>query len=96
MSVLERSPESTAITGLLDEVRTYLPPDRVGLIGDAYAFADESHAGQMRRTGDPYISHPLEVTKLVAGLELDQASLIAALLHDVQEDLGNRTLAPTA
>ena len=88
MSVLERSPESTAITGLLDEVRTYLPPDRVGLIGDAYAFADESHAGQMRRTGDPYISHPLEVTKLVAGLELDQASLIAALLHDVQEDCG--------
>jgi len=88
VSVLERSPESTAITGLLDEVRTYLPEDRVGLIGDAYAFAEESHAGQMRRTGDPYISHPLEVTKLVAGLELDQASLIAALLHDVQEDCG--------
>ena len=88
MSVLERSPESTAITDLLAEVRAYLPRDRVGLIADAYAFAEESHAGQMRRTGDPYISHPLEVTKLVAGLELDQPSLIAALLHDVQEDCG--------
>ena len=86
MSVLEHSPESPAITDLLDRVRTYLPQDRVGLIADAYAFADESHQGQMRRTGDPYISHPLEVTKLVAGLELDQPSLIAALLHDVQED----------
>ena len=86
MSVLEHSPESPAITDLLGRVRTYLPQDRVGLIADAYAFADESHQGQMRRTGDPYISHPLEVTKLVAGLELDQPSLIAALLHDVQED----------
>ena len=86
MSVLEHSPESPAVTDLLDRVRTYLPQDRVGLIADAYAFADESHQGQMRRTGDPYISHPLEVTKLVADLELDQPSLIAALLHDVQED----------
>ncbi len=88
MSVLERSPESPAVTDLLDRVRTYLPEDRVGLVADAYAFAEESHDGQMRRTGDPYISHPLEVTKLVADLELDQPSLVAALLHDVQEDCG--------
>ncbi len=86
MSVLERSPESTAIADLLESVGSYLPDERVELIADAYAFAEESHQGQMRRTGDPYISHPLEVSKLVAGLELDQPSLIAALLHDVQED----------
>ena len=86
MSVLERSPESPAVADLLERVRAYLPEDRLRLIGDAYEFAEASHDGQMRRTGDPYISHPLEVTKLVAGLELDQPSLIAALLHDVQED----------
>ncbi len=86
MSVLESSPETTAPTDLLDTVGSYLPPERVELIADAYAFAEQSHQGQMRRTGDPYITHPLEVTKLVAGLELDQPSLIAALLHDVQED----------
>ena len=88
MSVLERSPESPAVADLLERVRAYLPEDRLRLIGDAYEFAEASHDGQMRRTGDPYISHPLEVTKLVAGLELDQPSLIAALLHDVQEDCG--------
>ncbi len=88
MSVLERSPESPAVADLLERVRAYLPEDRLRLIGDAYEFAEASHEGQMRRTGDPYISHPLEVTKLVAGLELDQPSLIAALLHDVQEDCG--------
>lgn len=86
MSVLERSPESPAVADLLERVRNYLPEDRIELIADAYEFAKSSHDGQMRRTGDPYISHPLEVTKLVAGLELDQPSLIAALLHDVQED----------
>ena len=88
MSVLESSPETTAVTDLLDTVGSYLPSERVERIAEAYAFAEKSHQGQMRRTGDPYITHPLEVTKLVAGLELDQPSLIAALLHDVQEDCG--------
>jgi len=88
VSVLERSTEAADIGALLDQVRGYLPADRVGLIADAYEFAEASHQGQMRRTGDPYITHPIEVTKLVAGLELDQSSLIAALLHDVQEDCG--------
>lgn len=88
MSVLDRSPEATAIADLLDRVGTYLPADRIELIGAAYKFAEASHQGQMRRTGEPYISHPIEVTSLVAGLELDQPSLIAALLHDVQEDCG--------
>ena len=76
------------MTALLDRVGSYLPRERVDLIADAYAFAEVSHEGQLRRTGDPYITHPLEVTELVAGLELDQASIIAALLHDVQEDCG--------
>ena len=88
MSVLDRSPEATGIADLLESVGSYLPSERIELVADAYAFAEESHEGQMRRTGDPYITHPLEVTKLVAGLELDQPSLIAALLHDVQEDCG--------
>ncbi len=88
MSVLERSPEASSVTELLDRVRSYLPGDRIGLVADAYAFAEASHDGQVRRSGEPFISHPIEVTKLVAGLELDQASLVAAMLHDVQEDCG--------
>ncbi len=86
MSVLESAPESTAVTELLDRVGRYLPSERLALVVAAYAFAEASHQGQMRRTGDPYITHPLEVAKLAAGLELDQPSLVAALLHDVQED----------
>ena len=86
MSVQERAAESTAVTDLLDRVGGYLPSARVPLVAEAYAFAEASHQGQMRRTGDPYITHPLEVAKLAAALELDQPSLIAALLHDVQED----------
>ncbi len=88
MRALERPQAPPAVTALLDRVGSYLPRERVELIADAYAFAEASHKGQLRRTGDPYITHPVEVTELVAGLELDQASVIAALLHDVQEDCG--------
>ena len=73
---------------MLDRARSYLPADRIELISDAYRFAAESHEGQLRRTGEPYITHPVEVTELVTDLELDQAALAAALLHDVQEDCG--------
>jgi GTP pyrophosphokinase len=63
-----------------------LPPERVEPLREVYAFAALCHDGQMRKTGDPYITHPLEVTNLVAELELDASALAAALLHDVQED----------
>jgi guanosine-3',5'-bis(diphosphate) 3'-pyrophosphohydrolase len=76
------------IETLIARAGTYLPADRLDLVREAYEFAAEKHEGQLRRTGDPYITHPLEVTYLVAELELDQNALAAALLHDVQEDCG--------
>ena len=84
----EPVPAEISIDTLLARAAEYLPEDRLDLVRDAFAFAAECHAGQTRRTGDPYITHPIAVTELVAGLELDQHALAAALLHDVQEDCG--------
>ncbi len=76
------------IDDVLKRASAYLPAERLKIVSDAYEFARECHEGQVRRTGDPYITHPLEVTFLAAGLELDQNALAASLLHDVQEDCG--------
>ena len=57
-------------------------------ISDAYLYAEEAHRKQERKSGEPYIIHPVEVTKILAELGVDQATLIAALLHDVVEDTG--------
>ena len=66
----------------------YLPEDRVQATRDAYDFAEECHRGQLRKSGDPYIIHPVAVASLVAGLRMDQHTVQAALLHDVMEDCG--------
>lgn len=66
----------------------YLPAERLPAIRDAFEFAARAHDGQMRQTGEPYITHPVEVAMTVAKLELDQNAIIAALLHDTQEDCG--------
>ena len=57
-------------------------------IRDAYLFAEHAHRKQKRKSGDPYIIHPVEVAKILAELDVDQKTLIAALLHDVVEDTG--------
>ena len=76
------------IESVLRRAGEYIPAERLGLVREAYEFAAECHDGQVRRTGDPYISHPLEVTYMAAQLELDANALAASLLHDVQEDCG--------
>jgi len=73
---------------LFARVAEYLPPDKVALIREAYAFAEEAHRGQMRLSGEPYIQHPLHAAYTVANLQLDASSVAAALLHDVLEDCG--------
>jgi GTP pyrophosphokinase len=73
---------------LIERARAYLPPEKVTLIEEAFAFAERAHHGQKRLTGDPYIVHPLDAAMTVAGLELDAPVIAAALLHDVQEDCG--------
>jgi len=76
------------IEPLVEKVKEYLPEDRLPFVEDAYHFALEAHASQRRRSGEPYISHPVETAVIVADLYLDEISLAAALLHDVTEDCG--------
>ena len=73
---------------LIDRVSDYLPEDATDLIGRAYVYADECHRGQTRKSGGPYIAHPLETALFLADLRLDSHTIIAALLHDVVEDCG--------
>ncbi|MDO8531425.1 MAG: bifunctional (p)ppGpp synthetase/guanosine-3',5'-bis(diphosphate) 3'-pyrophosphohydrolase [Dehalococcoidia bacterium] len=73
---------------LLTKVREYLPPEKVQVIEEAYAYAARCHEGQMRESGEPYIVHPLSTAILLAELQLDASTITAALLHDVIEDCG--------
>lgn len=71
---------------LLVRVGEYLPEKGVALVRDALSFAMECHAGQVRRSGDPVITHPLHAAATVASLQMDAGAVAGALLHDVQED----------
>ena len=71
---------------LLDKVSRYLPDDAVAQIEQAYLYADECHDGQVRKSGEPYIIHPLQAAAFLADLNLDCHTICAALLHDVIED----------
>lgn len=79
------SPEDL-YTGLIDRVRRYHPSDDISLIENAYVVARKAHEGQLRKSGEPYIIHPLYVAIILADLELDQETIAAGLLHDVVED----------
>jgi len=76
------------IRPLLDKVKEYLPEDKLSLVEHAYLFALKAHGNQLRQSGDPFITHPVETAIIVADLHLDETSLAAALLHDVPEDCG--------
>ena len=72
--------------GLVDRVRKYHPSDDISLIEKAYEVARRAHEGQLRKSGEPYIIHPLYVAIILAGLEMDKETIIAGILHDVVED----------
>ncbi|MEK6551663.1 MAG: bifunctional (p)ppGpp synthetase/guanosine-3',5'-bis(diphosphate) 3'-pyrophosphohydrolase [Pseudomonadota bacterium] len=74
------------IADLCVQLESYLEPRDVAEVYRAYLFGAEAHEGQHRRSGEPYIFHPVEVAHLLAGMRLDARSLVAALLHDVIED----------
>ena len=74
------------VEALLDKAREYIPEERLGLISEAYRFAEMSHDGQVRLSGEPFIEHPLQTALFLADLRLDANALAAALLHDVVED----------
>jgi|TARA_B100000768_G_scaffold43363_1_gene42164 GTP pyrophosphokinase len=76
------------LQGLTDKLSSYLDPKEVDRIKRAYLFSEKCHVGQMRQSGDPYITHPLAVANILADMRMDPESLMAGLLHDVIEDTG--------
>jgi len=71
---------------LVETIRKYRPATDISVIEKAYRVADEAHKGQLRKSGEPYIIHPLCVAIILAELELDKETLVAGILHDVIED----------
>ena len=71
---------------ILEKVSSYISEKEIAALRKAYVFAGQAHKGQVRRSGEPYLSHPLEVTDFLADMRLDRTTLVAALLHDVPED----------
>jgi GTP diphosphokinase / guanosine-3',5'-bis(diphosphate) 3'-diphosphatase len=74
------------IESLCETLATYLPAAQIDAVRGAHAYAARAHEGQFRRTGHPYITHPLAVASILAGMRMDHETLMAALLHDVIED----------
>jgi guanosine-3',5'-bis(diphosphate) 3'-pyrophosphohydrolase len=85
-SLLPYGRRSIGINQLVSKLETYLPPDQVERVQEAYDLAFKAHDGQRRRSGEPYITHPVAVADLLADLRLDAETMIAAILHDVMED----------
>src|ERR1700721_835950 len=71
---------------LMDKLRRNRPGDDLELLRRAYDFAAEQHKTQTRLSGEPFLSHPVEVAPILADMKLDVTSICAALLHDVVED----------
>ncbi|TDI73587.1 MAG: bifunctional (p)ppGpp synthetase/guanosine-3',5'-bis(diphosphate) 3'-pyrophosphohydrolase [Betaproteobacteria bacterium] len=83
-------PDSSAATSgaefLFHELSGYLNPEDISQLQNVYLFSQSAHSGQYRKSGEPYISHPLAVASILGKLHLDTQTLTAALLHDVMED----------
>lgn len=75
-----------SIEQLLEKASAYLKENDLKRIKEAYDFAEQAHLGQLRKSGEPYILHPLAVADILVNMNMDTTSIIAALLHDVVED----------
>lgn len=75
-----------AIDNLGQKLSAYLPTEQVNYVKRAYFYAEQAHEGQIRRSGEPYVTHPLAVADILAEMHMDHQSLMAAMLHDVIED----------
>lgn len=78
----------STIEAFAETLGSYLEPEQVNLVRRAYFYAEQAHDGQTRRSGEPYVTHPLAVANILAGMHMDHQSLMAAMLHDVIEDTG--------
>jgi GTP pyrophosphokinase len=74
------------LNDILEKVNAYHPDADLDLVKKAYVYSAKVHQGQVRKSGEPYLVHPLEVAGLLADLKLDEASIVAGLLHDTIED----------
>src|SRR5574338_17777 len=77
---------SHTITDVVEEARRHRPSVNIGLIERAYDYAQQAHEGQVRASGLPYVTHPVETAYYLATLQMDAETIAAALLHDVPED----------
>ena len=74
------------INDIITELKNRKRRANIKLVSKAYEFANEKHNGQLRKSGEPYIIHPLQVAYILATIDLDEATICAALLHDIVED----------
>jgi GTP pyrophosphokinase len=74
------------ITDILDKTQSYLVPEEQVMIEKAYVFSASVHQGQLRLSGEPYLTHPVEVAGILADMKLDAATIVTGLLHDTVED----------
>src|SRR6476646_4647054 len=74
------------LSDILQKVASYHPDPDLDVIKKAYVYSAKVHQGQVRKSGEPYLIHPLEVAGILAQLRLDEASIVAGLLHDTVED----------
>ncbi|RTH05027.1 GTP pyrophosphokinase, partial [Thermus scotoductus] len=79
---------ASALWDKLESLLDYLPPQDREKVREAYRFAEEAHRGQLRRSGEPYITHPVAVAEILASLRMDADTVAAGLLHDTLEDCG--------
>ncbi|MYN09338.1 RelA/SpoT family protein [Pseudoduganella aquatica] len=75
-----------SVTHLTEKLSEYMTASDLKKVKEAYRFSDEMHLGQVRKSGEPYISHPIAVAEICADWKLDAQAIMAALLHDVMED----------
>jgi len=81
-----------SIDGVLAKIAKYHPNDDLSLVERAFAFANEAHKGQVRKSGEPYIIHPISVAQTLADLMLDATTIAAGFLHDCAEDCDGVTV----
>ena len=74
------------ITDILDKTQSYLNPEELEMIKKAYVYSATVHQGQVRLSGEPYLTHPMEVAGILADMKMDAATIISGLLHDTVED----------
>ena len=86
LNLLPGGRRAPGINQLVSKLETYLPPQQVELVQEAFGVARAAHQGQKRLSGEAYITHPIAVASILADLHLDGQTICAALLHDVIED----------